>query len=100
MVYFGSTINRQNQSEVFKSPGVRSYRGFFYTASLEVLARQKLFSDVIFFQTEKSINQVISISDRYEAENPLAIRRKNLVANKQKGGVIHNRRIPHGSDLP
>jgi hypothetical protein len=40
---------------------------------------------------------VISIADFYETENPLASRRKNLVADKQKGGVIRDRRVPHGS---
>jgi hypothetical protein len=43
---------------------------------------------------------VISIADRYETENPLASRRNNLVADKRKGGVIRDRRVPHGSDLP
>jgi len=43
---------------------------------------------------------VISIPDRYETKNPLASRRKNLVADKREGGVIRDRRVPHGSDLP
>ncbi len=76
------------------------HRSFFNTASFEVLARQKLFTEVTFFQTEKSISQVISICDRYETENPLASRRKNLVADKRKDGLIRNRRVPYGSELP
>ncbi len=43
---------------------------------------------------------MISVADRYETEKPLASRRKNLMADKRKGGMIHDRRVPYGSDLP
>jgi hypothetical protein len=55
------------------------------------------FTQIIFFSTKKSASQVISISDRYETENPLANRRKNLVADIRKGGVIRDRRFPHAA---
>ena len=51
----------------------------------------------IFFPTEKSASQVISISDRYETENRLANRINNLVAVKRKGGVIRDSRVPHAA---
>ena len=47
--------------------------------------------------TEKSASQVISISDRYETENPHANRRKNLVAVKRKVSVIRDSRVPHAA---
>ena len=55
------------------------------------------FTQVIFFPIEKSASQVISISDRYETENPHANRRKNLVAVKRKIGVIRDSRVPHAA---
>ena len=96
MVCFGSTINRQNRSAVLRGPEAGFYRGFFIPLLWKFWLGKAYFTQVIYFPTEKSASQAISISDRYEAEN-LANRRKNLVAVKRKGGVIRDSRVPHAA---